>query len=121
MPPTSRRVVFAAAAALGVAPLAFGLLRAWTAGGDYGMFWMALASSFFAAAIMAPAMGHRRSRRAVRVQAAWIVVVATLLSAGAGYVFGATATAGIWAVSVVFGVCLATASVLVAMARSGAH
>ncbi len=114
-------MAFSAAAALGGAPIVFGLFRAWNNGGDYGVFWMALASSFFAAAIMAPAAGHRRSRKAVRVQALWILVVSTLLALGAGYVFSATSEAGIWVIAVAFGLCLAGASLLVALARSSAR
>ena len=110
-----------AAVLFGAAPLGFGLLRALRTGHDLRMFWMALASSIFAASVLGTAIGRRRSRHVVRVQAAVIFVVAMLLAAGVGYWLGARAWFGIWAVAAVLASCLAVASVLVAFARPGPH
>ena len=113
----SQRLSLVAAALCGAAPLGFGLLRALRSGHDLRMFWMALASSIFAASVLGTAIGRRRSHRVVRIQAVVIFVVATLLAAGVAYWFGARAWFGIWAVAAVLAFCLAVASVLVAFAR----
>lgn len=112
-----QRLSFFAAVLFGAAPLGFGLLRALRTGSDLRMFWMAVASTLFAASVLAGAVGRRRTRSAVLYQAGVIFVVATLLAGGMGFALGATAGPGVLAVSAVFGICLAVASVLVAYAR----
>lgn len=112
-----QRLNLLAAVLLGVAPIIFGLLQAGTSGADFGTFWMALAATFFAGGVLAAAIGRRRSRRAVRVQAIVIFMVSTVLAAGAAFVFDAP---NAWVVAVTFGLCLGTASVLFGLARPGA-
>jgi hypothetical protein len=52
------------------------------------MVWMAVASSLFAAGVLATAIGRRRSRHDVFVQSAVILVVATLLAGSTGFLLG---------------------------------
>ena len=106
-----------AAALFGAAPLGFGLLLAGSTGHDHRIVWMALASSLFEAGVLAAAIGRRRSRHAVLIQSAVILVVATLLAGGSAFLLGATAGPGVWAVAIAFGFCLAAASVLEALSR----
>jgi hypothetical protein len=108
-----------AALLFGAAPLGFGLLRAWRAGNDLRMTWMALASTLFAASVLAAAVGRRRSRRAVFTQSVVIFLVSTALAGGTGFALGATEGPGVWAVAVVLSVCLAIASVFAEFARPG--
>lgn len=117
----AQRLSAIAALVLGVAPIGFGLFRAWQTDADYRMFWMAVAASLFAGGTLLAAIGRRRSHLAVKVQAIVIFSVSTLLAGAAAYVFGATAWFGIWAVALVFGGCLSAASVLVAVARPAKH
>lgn len=109
-----------AAVLLGVAPSGFGLLRATSARQDYTGLWMALAASVFTAGVLASAIGRRRSRHAVFIQAAVILVISTLLAGGIGFALGATSGPGVWAVSFVLGMCLAASSVLIALSREAA-
>ncbi len=109
------------AAVLGVAPIGFGLFRAWQSGSDYRMFWMAVAATLFAGGTLLAAIGRRRSQHAVRVQAIAIFVGSTLLAGAAAYVFGATAWFGVWAVAAVFGALLSAASMLVAVRPAAKH
>lgn len=113
----TQKLSLLAAALSGAAPLGFGLFRAWRTGSDVRILWMALASSIFAAGVLAAATGRRRTRHAVRIQAAVILVVATLLAGGTGFALGATTGPGVWAVGAVLGFCLAAASVLVEVSR----
>jgi len=106
-----------AAVLFGVAPMCFGLLRAWRSQYDFRMFWMALVATVFAFSVLVAAIGRRRSRHAVVIQALVIFVVSTVLSWGTGYALGAISGPGAWMVAVVFGFCLATASVFIAFAR----
>lgn len=106
-----------AASLFSAAPLVFGLVRALRAGGDFRMFWMALVASIFAASVLGTAIGRRRSRHEVRLQAVIIFVVSLLLAAGIAYWLGARAWFGLWAVSAVLAFCLSAASVLFAFAR----
>ena len=108
-----------AALLFGAAPLGFGLFRAWRTGSDLRMTWMALASTIFAASVLATAVGRRRSRHAVFIQSLVIFLVSTLLAGGMGFALGAMAGPGAWAVAVVLSVCLALASVFVELARPG--
>ncbi|MDA1080293.1 MAG: hypothetical protein O2973_01250 [Gemmatimonadetes bacterium] len=112
-----QKVSLIGAVLFGTAPLGFGLFRAISADGDSRLFWMAVASVVFAAGVMAAAIGRRRSRREVRVQATVIFVVCTLFAAGAGFLLGASAAPGVWAVAVVLGLCVAVASMLVRASR----
>ena len=106
-----------AAALFGAAPLCFGLLRAWRTHYDFRMFWMALIASIFAFSVLVAAIGRRRSRHAVLIQALVIFVVSTLLAWGAGYALGAIEGPGAWMVAVVLGFSLAMASALIEFAR----
>lgn len=116
----AQQVSLVAAALLGAAPLGIGLLRQWTAG-DRRVLWMAVVSTLFTVGVMSAAIGRRRTRQAVVRQAVVILIVAALLSAGTAFLLDATAGPGIFAMSLVLGVCLAGASVLVAYSRPGAQ
>jgi hypothetical protein len=106
-----------AAALFGAAPLCFGLLRAWRTHYDFRMFWMALIATVFAFSVLVSAIGRRRSRHAVFVQAMAIFAISAILAWGAGYALGAVEGPGAWMVAVVLGSCLATASALIEFAR----
>jgi hypothetical protein len=106
-----------AATLFGVAPLGFGLVRWWSTGADTRMLWMAVVASAFAFGVLVTAIGRRRSRHAVLVDASVILVVSTLSAGATGFVLGATAGPGVWMVALVQGACLAASSVLVAFAR----
>lgn len=112
-----QRVGILAAAALALAPVGFGIYRALSTGDDYRMLWMALVASIFAGSVLTAALGRRRSRHAVITQSAAILVIATLLAGGTGFMLGATAGPGVWMVATVFGILLAGSSVLVAVSR----
>ncbi len=116
----SQRISLAAAVLIGAAPLAFGFFRAWRTGSDYRMLWMALIASIFAFGVLAASIGKRRSRHAVMVQAIVILIAGTLLAGATASFLGATSAPGVWAVSLVFSICLAASSVFVALARAGA-
>lgn len=107
-----------AAWGLGVAPLAFGLVRALTSSGDYRFLWMALAPTFFVAGLLLTTVGRRRSRKAVRVQSIVIFVTTLILATATAFVFGATALPGVIGVAAIYGALLALSSVLVARSRA---
>lgn len=93
--------------ALAIAPLVFGLLRIRATGSDDRPMWMAAASL----------LGLLGGTVAVRVRRRWLssilgstalVLACSVASAGAtGLVLGATASAGVWAVALFFGLCSA--------------
>lgn len=113
----TQRLSLVAAALFGAAPWGFGLFRAWQTGDDYRMLWMALVASVFVAGVMATTIGHRRARHAVVIRSTVILVVATLLAGCTGFLLGATAGPGVWAVAFVLGFCLAVANALVEFSR----
>lgn len=113
----TQQMYLLAAALLGAAPVAFGLVRIATTGYDRRMLWMALVASVFTAGVAAAALGRRRRRRAVFRQAVVILCVSTLLSGVMGFLLGATAGPGVWAVALVFSICLAASSICVAFSR----
>ncbi len=106
---------------LGAAPIGVGLDRYASTGWDLSVLWMALAASIFAAGVLASAIGKRRSRHQVLVQSAVILVVGALLAAATGMVFGEAGGSGVWMVAIVLGLCLGTASELIAFARVRPH
>jgi peptidoglycan/LPS O-acetylase OafA/YrhL len=112
-----KRVALVAAAACGAAPLAFGLFRFWITGSDRRVLWMATTATLFMVGVLATAIGRRRARSAVTTQSTAILVVATLLAVGTGYLQGPTSGPGVWMIAVVFGLFLASSSVLVAVSR----
>ncbi|MDH5234122.1 MAG: hypothetical protein OEW77_04120 [Gemmatimonadota bacterium] len=112
-----QRVVLGLAALFGAVPMGFGLIRFFSTGSDARSVWMAFAATLFAIGVLVGGIGRRRSRREVTRQSVVILVVSTLLAGGTAYIFGATAAAGIWMVAGGFGICLATASLLVALSR----
>jgi peptidoglycan/LPS O-acetylase OafA/YrhL len=112
-----KRLTLAAAALVGAVPMGFGLLRFVSTGSDARSVWMAFAAMLFAIGVLVGGIGRRRSRREVVRQSVVILVVSTALAGGTAYIFGATAAAGIWMVSGAFGLCLATASLLLALSR----
>lgn len=101
----------------GVTPLALGVVRARTTGGDYRMLWMAAVCSIFAAGVLLAAVGRRRSRRAALFQGSVILLVSTLVGAGVGFMLGATSVIAVLAVSFALSLSLAISSVLVAFSR----
>lgn len=109
---------FVAAIGFGLAPLAVAVLRMLTGDDGTRMFWMAFMATGLAGGALATAIGRRRGRRAVMVDAIVILVGATLLSGATAFLLGATASAGIWAVSGAFGIALAASSVFVANSRT---
>jgi uncharacterized membrane protein YoaK (UPF0700 family) len=111
-----QKIYLIAAVLLGVAPLAYGLLRVVSRDVNDGL-WMALAASVFAAGVLASSIGRRRSRRAVLLQSLIILVVSTIVAVPAGFVAGATSAPGIWAVAFVMGLCLAGSSFFIALGR----
>lgn len=117
----SQQLSFALAVLLGVAPTAFALIRGVVTDAGFGMLWMALVATSFAAGVLAAAVGRRRGRPAVVKDALVILCIATLLAAGTGYLFAVSSGPSIWAVSFAIGVCLAASSVGVAFARTGKH
>jgi uncharacterized membrane protein YoaK (UPF0700 family) len=112
-----QKLYLVAALLLGVAPVAYGLLRVVGRGVNDGL-WMALAASVFAAGVLASSIGRRRSRRAVLIQSLVILVVSTAVAIPAGFVAGATSGPAIGAVAFVMGLCLAASSFFLASARA---
>ncbi|MHB1311136.1 MAG: CDP-alcohol phosphatidyltransferase family protein [Gemmatimonadaceae bacterium] len=108
-----------AAALFGAAPMAFGLLRAWRTQYDFRMTWMALIATVFAFSVLVAAIGRRRSRHAVFMQALAIFAVSAMLAWGTGYALGAMNGPGAWMVAVILGFCLAVASMFIESARPG--
>ncbi len=113
----SRMKYLIAAVLFAVAPLCYGLLRELGPRHISDGLWMALVASAFAAGVLASSIGRRRSRRAVFTQSLVILVICTLVAGPTGFISGATAAAGVWAVSFVMALCLAASSVLIAFAR----
>ncbi len=105
-----------AAVLFGAAPLSVALLGIWSMGDDRRMVWMALVSTFFAAGVLAAAIGRRRSRQEAYFQSGVILLIATLLAGGTGFMLGDRGPA-VWGVGLAMGASLAAASVLVAYAR----
>ena len=116
-----RRMIYLIAAVLfGLAPLCYGLLRELGPRHNPDGLWMALVASAFAAGVLAASIGRRRSRRAVFTQSLGILVICTLVAAPTAFISGATAAAGVWAVSFVMALCLAASSVFIAFVRENA-
>ncbi len=109
---------FVAAVLLGAAPIAFGLFRRLQTGSDLRMLWMALAATIFTAGVMAASIGRRRTMHSAYNQAMIILIVSALTAGIVGFLLGARAVFGLWAVSFVLGSCLAASSLLFALSRS---
>lgn len=99
------------------APFAFALIRAFQTGYDLRPLWMALASFLGASVVMT--IGKARSRKPTVVLAFSIVTlaIAALLAGSTAFLLGATASPGVWAVAVVFGLCWAASHVLGTLSR----
>ena len=82
---------------------------------------MALAVTVFSGGVLASSIGRRRTRKAAYSQATVILVVSTLVAAGTAYMLGATASPGIWMVSLVLGALLAASSYLLWLSRTDAE
>lgn len=98
-------------------PFAFGLFRAARTGSDFRYFWVALASSCGAAAIL---MLTRQSGRGLRIAvllSAAAFVGATLCALFAALALGTTMGLGILVVAGSFGFCFAIAAGLQVRAR----
>ena len=89
---------------LAILPFASGLFR-YVKANDARMLWMALAA-FVAAAIL------HKLRRPITT-----FIGATLFAAGAGYLLGAYAWFGVWAVAIVLALCFAASSALATVPR----
>jgi O-antigen/teichoic acid export membrane protein len=92
------------------APFVFGIIRAVTAH-DYRMLLMAL----FAAIASILVRGFTRPEAPSGTLV--VFVISTIVAAGVAYIMGATATAGIWPVALVFGFCNAAARVVAVRGR----
>lgn len=106
-----------AAVICGAAPLGFGLLQSPSAAQNLPVTWMSAAATIFAAGILAAAIGRRRSRRTMRFQTTLILGLGTLLSVGTARIFLSALDTRVWIASVLIGLSLATASVLIAVSR----
>jgi len=95
--------VYVIAFALAACPFVYGLMRALSSRRDMRMLWMAVAA--FLGAGLAMAVGRPRSRKPIVVFARSVAALATstLLAAWTAFQLGATAAAGIFAVSFVLG------------------
>ncbi len=113
----TRMMYLIAAVLFGVAPLCYGLLRELGPRHTSDGLWMALVASVFAAGVLASLIGRRRSRHAAFTQSLGILVICTLVAGATGFLAGATAGAGVWAVSFVMALCLAASSVFITLAR----
>lgn len=113
----AQRIALTGAVAFGAAPVAFGLFRYASTGGDLRLFWMALVATIFAGGVLASAIGKRRSRHTALVQSAVIAVVGALLAWFTGYSLGATEGPGAAMFAAVFGLCLGVASECIVFSR----
>ena len=100
----------------GLAPFAFGVMRAMSSARDLRMLWMAAASGLGAAIALAVMRGERAGSL-VR-QGAITLAFATLLAAGAAYLLGARAWFGVWAVAFVLAGCWTAATICRALLRA---
>ena len=109
----------AAAYAAVAVPFAFGVLRYATTGNDLRYVWMVIAT--FAAAEMVIRVGGRSGAlQRPALLAAVVLVVATAVAFGAGYVVGARNTVSMLIVSLSFGGCFAVGALLRRMAAAPA-
>jgi hypothetical protein len=96
------------------APLVFGLIRYMQTGSDLRMLWMACAA-LACALVLRVAGGVARSWLA---GSTLTLVAATLCAGAAGLLVGAPGTAGMWAVAIVFGLCLGASYAFSAIPRA---
>lgn len=113
----AQRMALAGTVAFGASPVAFGLFRYVSTGGDLRLFWMALIATVFAAGVLASAIGRRRSRQTALVQSAVIAVVGALLAWFTGYSLGATEGPGAGMVAAAIGLSLGVASECLVFSR----
>jgi peptidoglycan/LPS O-acetylase OafA/YrhL len=114
----TQRMALVGAVAFGAAPVAFGLFRSASTGGDMRLFWMALVATIFAGGVLASAIGKRRSRHTALVQSAVIAVVGALLAWFTGYALRATEGPSAGMAAAVLGLCLGLASECVVFSRA---
>lgn len=110
-----KRTLYSASLLFVVAPFAFGLVRAFTAG-DTRMVTMA-AASLFGAALADYGLRRRSPRSALGTRALVAFLASAALAGATAYVLGARSAPGIWMVAVVFGLCWAARSVLSELSR----
>jgi len=104
-----------AAILFGAAPLAYAIFGL-RAADDSRVFWMAAIATLFMGGLLSAAIGRRRGRRAVMLQAVLTFGVSSGVAMLTSLMMGAT-DAGALTLSAAFGVALAVATVLVAWAR----
>jgi hypothetical protein len=120
MPETRNRSLYFLATLFRVAPFTFGLIRA-TQANDYRMLWMAAASLLGAGLVELVARRHSHNSKEVLAIAVMVLAVSTLLAGLTARLLGATATAGIWPVAIVFGLCWAVSYSLATISRGRAE
>lgn len=113
----SQQLILIVGLGLGAAPIAVGVVH-WFTTDDALLFWMATIATFFTAGVLSAAIGRRRGRRAVAVQAALTFGVSTFLGALTAFLLTGTATPGILALSAAIGAALAMTSLCMAWARA---
>ena len=115
----AQQVSVVAAVLCASAPLGIGLFR-YANASDSGLLWMALVPSLLTAGVLAATIGRRRPRRSVRVQSLVILCLTTLFAGVAGVLFAEMPSPGVWVLALGLGICLAAASVFVALGRADA-
>ncbi len=105
-----------AAVLFGVAPLVYAIAGLRIAD-DSRIFWMAAIATLFMGGLLSAAIGRRRGRRAVLLQALLTFGVSAFVSVLTAFMMGATAWPGILMVSGAFGLSLALSTLCVAWAR----
>ena len=112
-----QRSALIGAALLGAAPLGVGIVQKWVTGYDARWLLMAVIPTFFAVGLLVSTIGRRRSRRAVRIQTASIFAFGTIFAGGTAVLIDPLWEPTAWGVAVAVGLCLAGASVLIALSR----
>ena len=117
MRPSSRKqAIYWLSILFAVAPFAFATIRLLQTRSDLRLFGMAIASFLGTSGVMAIAKGPARQPL---VLFAVTFITATLCAGAIGFLLGATAGPGLWAVAGVLGLCWATYATLHAVSLRG--
>ena len=101
-------------------PFAFGLIRAVQTRSDFRYLWMAIASSLAAVIVVAIGKARGRASGGILVLSAATFLVAALVAASVGYMFGARSAVGVGIVSAAFAFCFAVSYAIAARSRPNA-
>jgi hypothetical protein len=112
-----KRLIYFLSILFAAVPFAFAFLRALRTGYDLRFLWMAFASFFGTAVVMAVAKTWSRRPSGVLALSALVLVIATLLAGLAAFLLGAKSVAGAGIVALAFGVCWAASYALNALSR----